>query len=84
MVALDFPQPTRIGAVHINEALAPRVQKFEFQFRQGTEWKTLFAGTELGADFKRRFEPVTASAVRLNVLDASEGPTIWEIQGSEK
>jgi len=79
-VALEFPQPTRIGAVRINEVLAPRVQKFEFQFRAGADWKTLCAGTELGANFQARFKPVTASAVRLNILDATEGPTISEIK----
>jgi alpha-L-fucosidase len=79
-VALEFPQPKRIGAVRISEAMAPRVQKFEFQYREGADWKTLFTGTELGANFKRGFDPVTASAVRLNILDATEGPTIWEIK----
>lgn len=31
-------------------------------------------------NFKRNFEPVTARAVRLNILDATEGSTIWEIK----
>jgi alpha-L-fucosidase len=83
-VALEFPQRKTIGAVRINEALAPRVQKFEFQYRDDGDWKTLFAGSELGEDFKRSFEPVTASAVRLNILEATEGPTIWEIRASAK
>ena len=83
-VALEFPEPRRIGAVRISEALAPRVQRFEFQYRDGADWKTLFTGTELGANFKRSFEPVTARAVRLNILDATEGPTISEIKVSEK
>ncbi len=82
-VALQFPRPRRIGAVRINEAFAPRVQKFEFQYRDGGDWQTLFAGTRLGASFKRDFDPVTAGAVRLNILDATEGPTIWEIKVSE-
>ena len=71
-------------ARRIHEALAPRVQKFEFQYRDGDDWKTLFTGTELSANFKRSFEPVTARAVRLNILDATEGPTISEITLSEK
>ncbi len=83
-VALEFPAPRRIGAVRISEALAPRVQNFEFQYRDGPDWQTLFAGTKLGADFKRTFEPVTARAVRLNILDATEGPTMWEITVSEQ
>ena len=79
-VALEFPQAKNVSSVRINEAIAPRVQKFEFQYRDGNDWKTLFTGTELGASFKRSFEPVTARAVRLNILDATEGPTIAEIK----
>jgi len=82
-VALEFPGPRRIGRVRINEAFAPRVQRFEFQYRAEGDWQTLFAGTELGASFKRDFDPVTACAVRLNILDATEGPTIWDVKVSE-
>ena len=82
-VALEFPAPRRISTVRINEALAPRVRKFEFQYRASDHWITIFNGTALGANFQRRFDSVTASAVRLNILDASEGPTIWEIKAGE-
>jgi alpha-L-fucosidase len=83
-VALQLPRATLIDGVKISEALAPRVQKFEFQYRNGGEWKTLFSGTEIGAAFSRSFAPVTAAEVRLNILDATEGPTIWEIELSQK
>ena len=83
-VALDLGKPTRVDSVSINEAIAPRVRKFEFQYRDGGEWKTLFAGEEIGAHFSRSFEPVTAREVRLNILDASEGPTIHEIGINQK
>ncbi len=58
-----------------------RIQRFNLQFKEGGEWKTIFAGTTMGADFTKRFEPVTARVVRLNILEATEGPTIdeWEI-----
>jgi hypothetical protein len=77
-------KPTRIDSVSISEAIAPRVRKFEFQYRDGGEWKTIFAGEELGTNFSRSFEPVTAREVRLNILDASEGPTIYEIRLNQK
>jgi alpha-L-fucosidase len=79
-VALDLGKPTRIESVSINEAIAPRVLKFEFQYRDGGEWKTIFTGNQIGANFSRSFEPVTAREIRLNILDASEGPTIYEIK----
>jgi alpha-L-fucosidase len=83
-VALDLGKPTRIESVSINEAIAPRVLKFEFQYRDGGEWKTIFAGTEIGANFSRTFDPLTAREIRLNILDASEGPTIYEIKLNQK
>ena len=37
-------------------------------------------GTTIGEQWIRHFDPVTAQRVRLNVLDATNGPTIWEFQ----
>ena len=31
-------------------------------------------------EYVKDFGPVTAKEVRLNILDATEGPTIWEFQ----
>ncbi len=79
-VAADFLKPQAVGAVHISEAYPNRVQKFEFQYRAGDEWKTIFAGTTLGDNFQKSFKPVKAREFRLNILDATEGPTINEIE----
>jgi alpha-L-fucosidase len=79
-VAADFRQPQTIGRVQISEAFAGRVQKFEFQYRSGNDWKTIFSGTTLGENFRKSFEPVTAREFRLNILDATGGPTINEIE----
>ena len=43
-------------------------------------WKTIFNGTTLGDDFQKSFAPVTAQEFRLNILDATNGPTINEIE----
>ena len=64
----------------ISEAFSPRVQSFELQTKEGDGWKTFYKGTTLGVNFQASFEPVTARFVRLNVLQASDGPTIWEFQ----
>lgn len=58
----------------------PRVKSFELQYRDGDAWKTFHKGTTVGERFETRFEPVTARHVRLNILDASNGPTIFEFQ----
>lgn len=79
-ITADFGAPRSIGRVRINEALEERVQKFEFQYRDGPEWKTLFTGNKIGNAFDKTFPPVAAREFRLNILDASEGPTITEIE----
>jgi len=57
-----------------------RIRAFELQCRDGSGWKTIFAGTTIGETFSRKFKPVTSSTFRLDVSDATDGPTIWEIK----
>jgi alpha-L-fucosidase len=78
-IAATLASPQTIGSVTISEAYA-RVRKFEFQYRDGADWKTIFAGTTLGEQFHQKFAPVTAREFRLNILDATDGPTINEIE----
>jgi alpha-L-fucosidase len=79
-IAADLGRVERIDGVSIQEAIAARVQKFEWQFRDGSEWKTIFTGTTLGPKFEKTFSPVTAREFRLNILEATDGPTISEIR----
>ena len=65
---------------HVRDGGGKRVQKFEVQSQDGSEWKTIFAGSTIGPDFKQSFPAVTARVVRLNILDSKEGPTIDEIE----
>lgn len=83
-IAADFLKPRAVSRVRISEAYPNRVQQFTFQYRAGDDWKTIFAGTTLGDDYQKSFGPVTAREFRLNVLDATEGPTINEIKLLEK
>jgi alpha-L-fucosidase len=50
----------------------------------GSSWTTFHKGNKLGAHFKASFASVTTSAIRLNILDANEGPTISEISLLQK
>ena len=79
---IDFAKETTFNAIHIEEAYtahSSRVKKFELQKKDGSTWTTFHNGTTIGAKFKASFEPVTTTTIRLNILDASEGPTISEI-----
>jgi len=77
---VDLGAPTTLDRAVIKEAYAPRVQSFELQHKQDGEWKTFARGREIGEHLELKFEHVTAQVVRLNILKASEGPTIWEFQ----
>jgi F5/8 type C domain len=78
-VTVDYAKPRTASGVRISEAYPDRVQRFEFQCRDGDVWKTIFSGTTLGGDFEKSFAPVSANGFRLNILDASAAPTISEI-----
>ncbi|HTI98636.1 MAG TPA: alpha-L-fucosidase [Dongiaceae bacterium] len=69
-----------IRGLRVAEAYAGRVQKFAFQYRDGAAWKTIFSGTTLGEHFEQKFDPVTAREFRLEILDATQGPTLSEIE----
>lgn len=77
---VDLGEPTTFNRVAIEEAYERRVQKFELQYRDGPTWKTVLSGTTIGRDYSKTFPPVTARHVRLDILEANEGPTIWEFQ----
>ncbi len=78
-ITATLSSPQTIRSVAMSESFG-RVRKFEFQYREGTDWKTIFAGTTVGEQFHQKFAPVTASEFRLNILDATEGPTINDIE----
>jgi len=85
-IAADLGKRKTMEAVRIQEAepYAGRVMEFEFQYRAGNEWRTIFHGTKIGGHFEKSFRPISAREFRLNILDATEGPTIAEIELVEK
>ncbi|MCC6123757.1 MAG: alpha-L-fucosidase [Pirellulales bacterium] len=78
---VDLGEPKTIASALIAEAdFGPRVRKFELQAKVDGQWKTVFTGKTLGEECRVKFEPVAAQVFRLNVLEATEGPTIEEFQ----
>jgi len=76
---VDMEKPVTFNRVRISEAY-DRVRKFELQSKDNGQWNTFAHGTKIGSEYVKDFEPVTSEQVRLNILDATEGPTIWEFQ----
>ncbi len=79
-LTVDLGTPRTVARAVISEALEARVRRFELQTRVDGDWQTVHAGTGLGPCAEIRFQPVRARYVRLNILEASDGPTIWEFQ----
>ena len=82
-IAADLGQPVAIEGVRI-PGREDRVTKFNFQYRDGGEWKTIFSGDKFGDKFEKKFAPVKAQEFRLNILDSTGGTTIREIELIEK
>jgi alpha-L-fucosidase len=77
---VDLGEPKTIDRAMISESCGTRVQEFELQAKEGDAWKTFYRGTTIGEEGQFRFQPVRAQVIRLSILKATEGPTIWEFQ----
>ena len=79
---VDLGKPQSFSKVAICEWAGDlgRVRKFEVQYKDGANWKTVVSGTGIGKEFEQSFPAVTAKIVRLNILDAKDGPTIEEFE----
>ena len=64
----------------IKELEFPRTQQFAIEYKDGDTWQPLVTGTAIAGAKSFDFPPVTARHFRLNILQASEVPTIEEFQ----
>ena len=79
---LDLGKPKSFDRVVILQALPElkRIRKFAIEYWAAGQWKTCYRGTNLGARLNAAFPKVTAQRVRLNILEATDGPTISEFR----
>jgi alpha-L-fucosidase len=79
---VDLGRPATIGRAVIEQAYPElkRVRKFAIEYRQDDQRRTCLRGENLEATFHSSFDPITAQRVRLNIIEATDGPTIWEFQ----
>ena len=79
-LAIDLGKDERIGRIEIMEQSFPRTEEFTVEYQVGDTWKELARGTTIGEMKPIDFPPLTARHVRLNILKASEVPTINEFR----
>jgi len=77
---VDLGKETTVRRAVIDENGWDRVRKFELQYKDGENWKTFHAGSTIGKNKEITFEPVSGRYFRLNILESSDIPTIWEFQ----
>lgn len=78
-LAIDLGREQTISRVWISEAYE-RVQEFELQVKTKANWTTIHRGTTLGEEVSLTFDPLLVRHIRLNIIRASDVPTIWEFQ----
>lgn len=76
---VDLDSPQTFSRAWISEPY-DRVQQFELQVWQENAWRTFHRGTTIGETCEITFPPVTGQRVRLNLLETTDGPSIWEFQ----
>ena len=81
-LAVDLGKPETVGRVQIEQAFPElkRVKKYAIEYWQNGTWQTAYQGENLGASLEATFPPVTAQRLRLNITEATEGPTIFEFK----
>jgi alpha-L-fucosidase len=79
---VDLGRPMQISRATIIQAFPElkRIRKFAIEYFRDGQWETCYRGEEPGEKLSVEFQPVTAERVRLNLLDANGGPTIWEFR----
>lgn len=78
-IEMTLPKPRAVKGVVIAEAFGSRVRRWEFSVRSEGKWRKVAEGTTLGAGHTSTFPATEADALRLEIMDATDGPTIAEI-----
>lgn len=78
-LAIDLGEEKIFDRAAIREAFG-RVRVFELQVKRGNDWQTFYKGTTIGEKKTIQFDPIKGREVRLNILEATDGPTICEFQ----
>jgi alpha-L-fucosidase len=70
---IDLGKEQDISRCWISESEKGTIREFSIEAKEGTDWKELARGTDIGPDKVVKFPACKARSVRLNILK-SEGP----------
>src|SRR5690606_41711458 len=77
-IELTLKEPVTFNILQLQEniALGQRVESFVLEYLDGNDWKVASNGTTIGYKRILRFEPITASKVRLRITSSRLNPNI--------
>jgi alpha-L-fucosidase len=80
-ITIKLKEPTVVNVLSLQEniRIGQRVEKFSFEYFDGSTWKTLTNGTTIGYKRLLRFVPIKAQQFRLNIEASRLNPTLSEI-----
>ncbi len=78
-ILLTEPQTIDVICLQENIRIGQRIEKFIFEYLDGSQWKTASEGTTVGHKRLLRFAPVTSKKFRLKIEASRLNPTLSEI-----
>ena len=80
-ILISLPQAQRIDVLSLQEniLIGQRIEKFAFEYKDGSQWKTVIQGTTIGYKRLLRFAPVTSREFRLKIEASRLTPTLCEL-----
>ncbi len=81
VIQISLQQPQKIDVLSLQEniRIGQRIEKFTFEYQEGTQWKIIMEGTTVGYKRLLRFAPVTAREFRLRIEGSRLNPTLTEL-----
>ncbi len=83
-VSVDLQAEYEVSCARLSDAPFCRTRLFTLEAKVGDAWKKVAEGTTIGDAFSLSFPPVKARFFRLNIVQASDTPTLAEFQLFEK
>jgi len=80
-ITIDLGKETTFDRVLIQEPIrfGQRISRFQVLVLENEDWKMLYEGTTIGYKRLIRFDAVTATMLRLKILDATHAPAISDL-----
>lgn len=79
-VKVDLGAEYTIEEVVLSDAPYGRITSFELSAQVGDQWQKLTTGKQIGDSCRLKFAPVKTRYVRMNILNATDTPTLADFQ----